>query len=89
MAQDNKWPTHWKDTGCSLFPACLECPLPQCVHDLPGTGHSEARQLKAEAEAKVLARLIDQYPTRAEAATGLNMSERQLFRVLRRARRCE
>ena len=25
----------YKDEGCELAPACLECPLPQCVHDAP------------------------------------------------------
>lgn len=25
----------YTDEGCDLAPACLECPLPQCVHDAP------------------------------------------------------
>lgn len=28
-------PDHWADTGCSLAPSCLNCPLPVCRYDLP------------------------------------------------------
>jgi hypothetical protein len=24
-----------RDRGCSLFPSCLECPLPRCIEDMP------------------------------------------------------
>ena len=26
---------NWKDTGCDLYPACLECPLPRCIEEEP------------------------------------------------------
>jgi hypothetical protein len=26
---------NWKDTGCELFPACLNCPLPHCIEEEP------------------------------------------------------
>lgn len=27
---------NWRDTGCEVAPACLECPLPQCRYDVRG-----------------------------------------------------
>ena len=35
-----------KDTGCQLAPACLSCPLPQCVHDMTPR---EARRARRQA----------------------------------------
>lgn len=29
-------PSHWKDNGCEVAPACLTCPLPKCRHDMSG-----------------------------------------------------
>jgi hypothetical protein len=26
---------NWKDGGCDLHPACLECPLPHCIEEQP------------------------------------------------------
>ena len=26
---------NWKDGGCDLHPACLECPLPKCIEEEP------------------------------------------------------
>jgi hypothetical protein len=25
--------SNWKDAGCDLSPACLECPLPRCIEE--------------------------------------------------------
>ena len=25
--------THYRDTGCLLWSACLTCPFPRCIHD--------------------------------------------------------
>lgn len=27
---------NWRDTGCSVSPSCLECPLAQCRYDVHG-----------------------------------------------------
>ena len=40
--QDPFW-KHFKDTGCSLHPSCLSCPLPKCRYDDPGWLTREAR----------------------------------------------
>lgn len=29
-------PFYYVDTGCSVAPACLSCPLPRCRYDVPG-----------------------------------------------------
>jgi transposase-like protein len=26
---------NWRDTGCDLHPACLDCPLPVCIEEVP------------------------------------------------------
>ena len=28
--------TRYSDTGCELYPYCLECPLPYCAQEVPG-----------------------------------------------------
>jgi len=25
----------WRDEGCEVFPACLDCPLPRCLEEEP------------------------------------------------------
>ena len=38
----------WKDSGCDLHPACLECPLPRCIEEEPGG--KQRRRLQSRAE---------------------------------------
>ncbi len=32
--------SHYKDTGCSYSPKCIECPLPECIHDIKARKYS-------------------------------------------------
>jgi hypothetical protein len=34
--------THYRDTGCDLFPSCLRCPFPQCRYDRPSGNPARA-----------------------------------------------
>ena len=42
--QDELVPDYYRDTGCHVHPACLSCPLPQCIHDLGQTRFTESRR---------------------------------------------
>lgn len=40
MISDHPWGKHpeevdYRDSGCSLFPSCLSCPLERCRYDEP------------------------------------------------------
>ena len=37
------------DTGCHIHPACLSCPLPECIHDsgVEGQRDREAERIRA------------------------------------------
>ncbi len=48
---------YYRDTGCSLYPSCLKCPLPECRYDTPslsermlerGGRNAEIRALRAD-----------------------------------------
>ena len=38
--------SHLDGDGCSVFPVCLECPLPVCRFDDPGASAREAKRRK-------------------------------------------
>lgn len=33
-------PDYYRDTGCSIAPSCLNCPLPRCRYDVQGGARS-------------------------------------------------
>ena len=81
---------HYKDTGCRLHPACLECPLPVCVYDNPASVQIEIRHHGNDME-KVNAveeAMVDM--GRSEAvrlvADKFGYTERAIFAVLQRVR---
>ncbi len=73
----------YRDDGCDLFAACLNCPLPQCRYDVAGGARvmlnrvrdDEIRYLRRE-----LAVPLD------EIARLFRISRRTVFRALRAAR---
>ena len=42
---------HYRDEGCELANSCLNCPLPQCIHDLPG---GRQRWLKRQRDKEIV-----------------------------------
>lgn len=45
---------YFKDTGCDLHPACLECPRPKCKYDEP---HWERKKVLAARDLAILKRV--------------------------------
>ncbi len=70
--------THYPDKGCEFSPKCLDCPLPSCILDIPGS----KRQLRREARAKQFAELRAHGKTIAEIVHMFNASYRTVARVL-------
>lgn len=72
----------YRDTGCSLAPRCLDCPLPRCRYDEPGG----ARRLLTETrDAEIVVARQQGLPINA-LARQYGLSRRSVFRILRRAR---
>lgn len=69
----------FRDTGCSVAPSCLRCPLPQCIHDEP-PGRVRAQERREQ----VLALVEAGVPVR-EIAARLGISTRSAFRLRRGA----
>lgn len=69
----------WKDTGCSLVPRCLDCPLLACRYDLP------AKRAGAVLREAALAALLTRGLTMDAAAAALGISRRTGFRLRRQA----
>ena len=74
--------TEYRDTGCSLAPSCLSCPLPQCRYDEPRS----ARRLGNHARDREITLLRRQHAAPIEAiASAYGLTTRQVYRILRRA----
>jgi hypothetical protein len=74
--------THYADTGCSLHPSCLSCPLARCRYDEPGG----ARRLLSEERDRAIVALRRRGRPVAAIAARFGISRRTVFRVLARAR---
>ena len=70
----------YRDTGCELASACLECPLAVCKYDDPHWGKRGAKALRDEEIVKMRASGISV----AEIAANVNTSERTVYRVIQR-----
>ena len=65
----------YEDTGCALYPRCLECPFPDCIADsIPSlliyAKRAEARELAEQGMSKI------------EIARKLGVAERTVKRYL-------
>ena len=65
----------YRDTGCYLYPSCLECPFPDCLLDTYPLVLSELRRVEAETLAK-------QGKSVSEIAEVMGLSKRQVKRYL-------
>jgi len=69
---------NWKDGGCDLHPACLECPLPKCIEEEPRG--RQRRRLKCRAEA--MKEMRGQGRSGREIAGAFGVSTRTVQRAL-------
>ena len=79
--REDALPEHlqYRDDGCDLFAACLDCPLPRCRYDVPGGARAmlnryrddEIRRMREDTELGV-----------DDIAERFRVSRRTVFRVL-------
>ena len=75
--------TDYADTGCDLYPSCLNCPLPRCRYEQDGGAPAI---LRTGRDATIL-RLARQDGVAVDRiAEMFGLSRRTIFRVLRAAR---
>ena len=72
----------YRDDGCQVSPSCLRCPLPRCKYDDPGWLQREKRR---ERDDEVMTTMGQQNLSVSEAAARFDISQRTIFRILRRA----
>ena len=71
----------YRDDGCEVSASCLRCPLPQCKYDEPGWLQ---RQARARRDQEIRDARCREQLTVPELARRFNVSERTVFRVMRR-----
>lgn len=71
----------YRDTGCSLHPACLTCPFETCRYDDP------MRSQRSRSFGQETAKLAAEGMRPHQIAAKLNVSRRTVFRHLALARR--
>lgn len=71
---------NWHDTGCSIAPACLSCPLPACRYDMP------AKVAGMIERVPLILELQEQGLIQKEIAHRLGVSRRSIQRSLSAAR---
>ena len=72
----------YRDEGCEVSTSCLRCPLPQCKYDDPAWFQ---RQKHNERDKEVVTALREYGLSVAEVAAHFALSQRTIFRILRRA----
>ena len=73
---------NWKDTGCEIFPSCLNCPLDRCMEEEP-RGRQKLRMM---ARSNRMTQLREQGKSISEIARCFQVSQRTVQRALARAR---
>ena len=72
----------YRDDGCEVSHSCLMCPLPQCKYDDPRWFLAEQRRGRDKLVMEVRER---ESLSVAELASRFALSQRTVFRILRRA----
>ncbi len=72
--------TRYKDDGCDVSPACLECPLPLCKYDDPGWMERESKRVRDDSiyRAKLAGDSV------SDIALRFGVSPRTVHRVIKR-----
>lgn len=72
----------WRDEGCEVYSACLECPLPRCLEEVP----RGRQRLKVRLRAARMAELRREGKSVAAIAGLFGVSIRTVQRALKEAR---
>lgn len=75
--------TSYADTGCDLYPSCLQCPLPRCRYEEPGGAPA---MLRTTRNVSIERLAFDDGLSVSEIAARFGLSRRTVFRVLRGSR---
>jgi hypothetical protein len=70
---------NWKDVGCDLHPACLECPLPRCVEEEP----RGRQRKKMEGRSAVMRQMRRQGRSVREIAAAFALNVRTVQRAIK------
>ena len=74
--------TDFPDTGCSIAPRCLRCPLARCIEEEPQ--RAAARLAAFARRNREIAYIYRRYhPTIDMIATTYGLTRRQVFRIVR------
>ncbi len=71
---------NWKDRGCDLYPACLECPMQRCIEEEPRGRQKRRLAVRAELMKEMRAGGISS----REIAAAFGVSARTVQRALGR-----
>lgn len=75
--------TSYSDSGCDLYPSCLQCPLPRCRYEEPGGARA---MLRTTRNVSIERLAYDDGLSVSEIAGRFGLSRRTVFRVLRGSR---
>lgn len=70
--------TAYADTGCAVSSACLSCPLPVCVEELP----AGIRSLRGKVRHLLARRMLREGMTVAQIATAFGVSQRAGYKIV-------
>ena len=70
---------HYRDEGCDLAPACLECPFPDCIRDLP---EERAKQVNKARNDNIVNLYRKQSVPAGTLAAQFHVSERTVYYIL-------
>ncbi len=73
---------YYRDVGCEISPSCLNCPLPRCKYDDPREYLKERRRARDRLVVDTKRR---ESLSPVELAHRFSLSQRTVFRILRRA----
>jgi len=72
----------YSDDGCSLFPSCLNCPLPRCRYDEQAGGRRATTRLR---DRELLKERRLSGKSAADLARSFGISKRTVQRIIRRS----
>lgn len=82
---------HYQDTGCTVSPSCLVCPLERCIYDEPLGGQGALQEAR---DAEIFRRYQETVagserglPDIRSLAARFGVSRRTIHRVVQRMRR--
>jgi DNA-binding NarL/FixJ family response regulator len=70
--------TRYSDTGCELYPSCLECPLPWCAQEVPGG----VNKIKLSRRNERIVAQAEKGKTARQIASRFGLSVRSVQRIL-------